>query len=450
MNVCKKILSCLMSLAFIFTYSITTTNIDNTIIEVNAESSNSTDFNFDVRDDTVSIKGLKSGVSKKEVVIPDSILGYPVTSVGAGAFEGNTDITSVSLPDSIIEIRNFSFKGCSNLKSINIPNDVISIDSQAFSGCSSLTSLNMPQSLERLGKYAFEDDISLSSIELPSKLDYIPEGSFKGCTELEKVKILSKSMTYISSKAFYECYKLKEINLPDTVFQIEAEAFRGCRSLKLQKMPKSLDTIGNYCFSGCSSFTDIVFSSKVSIIDECAFYNCPNIREVHFCSINSYIGEKAFGYFINDDAKESKSSKLTVYSCPNATGIKDYAVNNDFTFKSEHVVESTEILSDATCTKEGSKVIYYACGCEETETIPKDKLKHNYEWYMKVGPTAFSGGYTAYKCTECGSVIKKNFTPKINVPMSKCIVSLSKSSVNYTGKKITPAVTVKYDTTTLV
>jgi hypothetical protein len=45
---------------------------------------------------------------------------YTVTEIGEGAFENNTNLTSVSIPSSITNIGDKAFKGCSNLKSITV------------------------------------------------------------------------------------------------------------------------------------------------------------------------------------------------------------------------------------------------------------------------------------------------------------------------------------------
>ena len=45
---------------------------------------------------------------------------YTVTEIGEGAFENNTNLTSVSIPSSISNIGDKAFKGCSNLKSITV------------------------------------------------------------------------------------------------------------------------------------------------------------------------------------------------------------------------------------------------------------------------------------------------------------------------------------------
>ncbi len=51
--------------------------------------------------------------------VPATVEGYTVNKIGEGAFEGNTTLTAIDLPDAIEVIGARAFKGCSNLKSMN-------------------------------------------------------------------------------------------------------------------------------------------------------------------------------------------------------------------------------------------------------------------------------------------------------------------------------------------
>ena len=75
------------------------------------------------------------------LVIPSTINGLPVTSIGSDAFLGCTGLTSVTLPSSITSIGNQAFYKCSGLTSVTLPSSITSIGYEAFSGCTGLTSV---------------------------------------------------------------------------------------------------------------------------------------------------------------------------------------------------------------------------------------------------------------------------------------------------------------------
>ena len=70
-----------------------------------------------------------------------------------------SDLTSITIPNSVTSIGDYAFVGCSSLTSITIPNSVTSIDRNAFAGCSSLTSVTIPNSVTSIGNSAFQNCI---------------------------------------------------------------------------------------------------------------------------------------------------------------------------------------------------------------------------------------------------------------------------------------------------
>ena len=102
------------------------------------------------------ITGCAEGVT--DVVIPDTIVEtdedgdtteYPVTFIAAEAFYGNQEITSVTLPDSLVGIGASAFCACTGLTEVVIPDSVSSINASAFCMCSSLVSVKLPACKER-------------------------------------------------------------------------------------------------------------------------------------------------------------------------------------------------------------------------------------------------------------------------------------------------------------
>ena len=118
---------------------------------------------YEIKDDEVTITGCDQKASGK-LMIPATIEGKPVTSIGNYAFQWCTRLTSITIPDGVTSIGDWAFKGCSSLTSITIPNSVTSIGSGAFFSCTNLTSITIPESVTSIGEEAFLFCTSLTAV----------------------------------------------------------------------------------------------------------------------------------------------------------------------------------------------------------------------------------------------------------------------------------------------
>lgn len=91
------------------------------------------------------------------LIIPQLIKGKPVFEIDKKAFEGQTGITTVTIPDSIIRIGDRAFQRCTGLKKIiTSPRTKLdSIGGRAFFGCSSLDFV-VPESVHFIADKAVE------------------------------------------------------------------------------------------------------------------------------------------------------------------------------------------------------------------------------------------------------------------------------------------------------
>ena len=96
----------------------------------------------------------------EEVIVPDTLKGYPVTRIGSNAFS-ESKVRSVTLPDSVSVIEAEAFADCKNLKELNLPDKVFStIYGGAFRNCKALKSI----SAKFLSDYAFEGCTNLETV----------------------------------------------------------------------------------------------------------------------------------------------------------------------------------------------------------------------------------------------------------------------------------------------
>lgn len=112
--------------------------------------------------------------SPGSVVIPETINGLPVTSIGMSAFSGCTSLTNVVIPNSVTSIGSYAFRSCSGLKSIFIPDSVSKIGSSAFA-VSGLSTIRLSESLRVIetGTFVFTD---LRDVVIPASVSLIEGG----------------------------------------------------------------------------------------------------------------------------------------------------------------------------------------------------------------------------------------------------------------------------------
>ena len=166
------------------------------------------DLVYEIVDDSITIIGYNG--TDGDVVIPSTIDGASVTSIGDWAFSGCAELTSVTIPDSVTSIGESAFSDCAELTSVTIPASVTNIDDFAFVGCSSLSSVTIPDSVKSIGYGAFGNCSALTEIVIPDTATSIGELVFYGCSALTEITI-PDSVTSICKEAFGLCSELKNV-----------------------------------------------------------------------------------------------------------------------------------------------------------------------------------------------------------------------------------------------
>jgi hypothetical protein len=111
--------------------------------------------------------------------------GSTITSIGG--FSDCTNLTGITIPNSVTSIGQYAFSGTS-LTSVVIPDSVTNIGYGAFKDCSSLTSVTLPANANftSIAQYAFSGT-SLTSITIPKNVTEIVTHAFNNCTSLVSV-----------------------------------------------------------------------------------------------------------------------------------------------------------------------------------------------------------------------------------------------------------------------
>lgn len=190
---------------------------------------------------------------------PNLVIKDFYTIIDNGAFQGRTELQSITIPDNIKEILGYAFEGCSNLSTVNfgLGSKLTSIGPNAFQNCTGLTSINLPASVTEIDPAAFSGS-GLTKISIPDNVTYIDSLIFSGCTNLRSVSI-GTGVDTIGNNAFNGCTSLTSITIPNNVTVIYDSVFNGCSGLTSVTIGEGITSIGQYAFRGCTSVTEYVF-----------------------------------------------------------------------------------------------------------------------------------------------------------------------------------------------
>ena len=325
-------------------------------------------------------------VKNINVTLPESI-----TSIGNGAFQNVTGISSLTLPSNLVSIGSRAFAD-SDITLETIPATLTFIDHTAFENCLGITSLYFSEGLEGIGNFAFRGCTNLTSVSIPGTLESIGNETFSGCNAiveasvptnalsainktalkslaissgesipswlfqynavLETVSIASTVKT-VGNNAFYHCTELKAVTFESgsQLTEIGGDAFEGCVLLCGVMLPESLTTIGNEAFIGCSVLTSVNIPASVSFIGNGAFRNCSNLESV-------VIGDNSQLEAINDNTfyqcvalesidfgENSKISSIGTYAFGGCTALTTISIPDCVTVIHNYAFDGDEKIT---------------------------------------------------------------------------------------------------------
>ncbi len=227
--------------------------------------------------------------TESTVILPSTINSWPVTKIGEDALKDNTTITSVTIPANVTEIGANAFAGCTNLTSVHYAGDWSNLTIQ--SGNPAVEDAANAQ----LFDFAFTPDNTAvivrykgtaADVTIPSRYKGIPvtaidHAAFHNNSAVTSVTI-PDSVTSIPDSAFGFCSQLTNISIPNSVTYIGFSAFNSCTSLKSITLPSSLSTIQSYAFYNCENLETIRIPVSVTSIGNCAFDVCPSLMTVTY------------------------------------------------------------------------------------------------------------------------------------------------------------------------
>ena len=251
-------------------------------------------FDFNLTTGTIT----KYNGTDTVVVIPSKINGVTVTTIGTDAFLG-LNITSVTIPGSVTEIGANAFAGCTNLTSVTYGGDWSNLTIQSgnpavqdaaneqlfdfeftpdntavivkhYRGAAAdvtIPSRYKGKPVTVIDPVAFYNNSAVTSVTIPDSVTAIPDYAFGYCSQLTNISI-PNSVTFIGLSAFNSCTSLKSITLPSSLSTIQSYAFYNCENLKTIRIPVSVTSIGNYAFDVCPSLMTVTYPGSKTQWDD--------------------------------------------------------------------------------------------------------------------------------------------------------------------------------------
>ena len=258
-----------------------------------------------------------------DIVIPSTYKGLEVTGINARAFEGNSTIRTVVIPDSVITVGLGAFSECYNLVSVDMSDQVQLLGASAFSNCIKLETIDLPNTLQNIGGEAFFGCTALKELYLSNDLGNIGTNIIRGCNSLSKLTLpgritlislvgdtndnipqglkeiqIAEGSEVVCENMLYNCVQIESLTIASSVKSIKNSAFYGLKNIKeINLNAIALDDLakGNQAFfyigQDAEDGTTLTIGNKVTRVPAYLFY--PSTDSAQFCNITSIVFEEA-------------------------------------------------------------------------------------------------------------------------------------------------------------
>lgn len=286
-----------------------------------------------------------------------------VTEIGASAFEGCYKLTKIEIPSSVKVIKKDSFKDCSSLKSLTLNEGLTNVE-DAFDGCSNLVNVTIPKSIEDAALNLFA--------ELPTELNIHFLGTLDDWLDS---KVQESLRYYKNGSTYYQRSNNLYIN-----------------NELLSELVISTPIIPKEIFFGNQGITSIVINEGVKEIQEAAFANCTNVKTIIFNTVVDKIGEKSFYNMKNLESVDIRAKTIDTNAFGYNPLLKTVKISDETETIDSEAFGGTTMIKDLTIF--------------DVKNIYTDSINVDYDSIVKYQGTLSSWAEsTLPKCLNEGRVI---------------------------------------------
>ncbi len=270
-----------------------------------------------------------------------------ITSIADYAFQNNSKITNLTIPNTITKIGAYAFEHCSKLKSIFIPKSVLSIGTRAFSR-----------------EYEVDTVVVDSDNPVYDSRDNCNAINVTGSNTLifgYKDTVIPNSITTIGAYAFYHVKTSGNLDIPYGVKTLEKNSFFWSKIASIS-IPSSVESIGNHAMYGCEYLVNIIIPASVTSIGQYVLSYCTKLEKISVEKSNPIYNSNN-----NCNAIIETSTNTLLYGCQNTVIPDSVTKLSEYAFS--HCKNITEIKISKNIISLSNRTF---SGCNKVLTIAVD------------------------------------------------------------------------------
>ncbi|WP_157183520.1 leucine-rich repeat domain-containing protein [Paraprevotella xylaniphila] len=219
--------------------------------------------------------------SLSSVELPDTLTG-----IGQHAFADCKNLTEIKLPEGLLQLKSNSFAGCISLASVSLPPTVAYLGNSAFEGCNSFTRIDIPDKIVHIGDRVFADCHALEQITIPPSVHHLGKHIFSGCRSL---KTLTVPFPACGTPATYSNFGELFGTTPDTEMRkISQDNETGKetnyylpRNLSVLRILEGCEVIPSKCLMNCFVLKELHLPASLYMMGEKAIYGCAGLKNIY-------------------------------------------------------------------------------------------------------------------------------------------------------------------------